>query len=1042
MWLLIKNSLLRIKDTIGRFFSLFFIVALGLGFFAGIKATSKDMYLTADKYYDNSKLYDYKIVSTYGLTQEDLNSLTTLPSVKEVEGAYSKDVLVNGKVYRIHSIMDNMNKFVLKEGKLPQEENECLAEFGTHKIGDTIKIDSDEHLKYQEYKVVGLVESPIYIGLEKGISNIGNGKLNSYIYILKENFDDEFYTEAYLIGHNTQNKNSYDESYTKETDKILAELKKIKPIRETLRYEEILEKITNEITKNEQKIQEEEKKNKIKLANAKEEIDEAQEKLNDGTMKLANAKKEITNKEINASKMLDEQEKKIIAQEIKLQTEINNYNNSKENIKASIEEGKKQLNILKVKIDNLNSQIESLKKTDPDNDSIIILTNQRKELQKKYDENSMLLNKQEQEFKEAPAKFQQAQVQIDNAKKTIAESKTKLKEEINNAKNIINKQEQELYINNKKLLDAKKDYNAGLNELNLKIAESYDKISQAKAQLDELPKPVWYLLDRTDQAGYIDFKHDAMRVDNIAKVFPAFFLLVAALVCLNTMSRMVEEDRTEIGIYKALGYSNFHIIITYFSYVTIATLFGGIFGLLIGYQVFPRAIYSIYKFTYTLPELVTYINPIIFSAILLISLVITLSVTLYSCHKELLEEPANLLRPKAPKNGKKVFLEHIPFIWNKLNFSSKVTVRNLFRYKKRIFMTIIGIAGCTALTLTGFGLKDGISSIITKQYTDIFTYDALGVLSDKKDRDYSKTNELLQKNNLINPVYVNQELYNFKVDSKQHDFFLIVPESKDKLLEYISLHERINKKTVNLTDNGAIITEKMANLLNVKIGDNIKIRNSDNKLFLIKVDGIIENYTYHYVYMTKEYYEKVIQNKLEYNMVLADIKGNSNTNTISSNLINSQDFLNITFTKDTIQTFDTMISSLNKIVLVIIISSCLLAIIVLYNLTNINIIERKRELATLKVLGFYNKEVSSYVYRETMLLTLLGIATGLVLGIFLHRFVMHTAEMDFIMFLKEIQPISYVYATIITIVFSLIVEIFTHFKLKKIDMIESLKSVE
>ena len=548
-------------------------------------------------------------------------------------------------------------------------------------------------------------------------------------------------------------------------------------------------------------------------------------------------------------------------------------------------------------------------------------------------------------------------------------------------------------------------------------------------------------MDRTDNANYSDFKNDALRVDAIAKVFPVFFLLVAALVCLNTMSRMVEEERTQIGIFKALGYSNFKIMFCYIFYVSIATLLGGIIGLMIGYQVLPRTIYGIYSFTYYLPDIIIYINPIHFTLIILIALILTNLVTMFSCYRELSEVPASLLRPKAPKAGKKVFLERINFIWKRIKFSCKVTIRNLFRYKKRIFMTVIGIAGCTALMLTGFGLKDSITDMIDIQFGNIFKYDDVLVLDKEIQTIDSNLDSLLIKNNLVDPLLIKQEMYSFKANSKNHDFYIFVASDADLLKKYISLRNSDTQKELSLSDDGVIITEKMAELLNLKIGDYVEARNSSNELILLKVSGVTENYIYHYAYMTPQYYEEVFNEDISYNAIMSNVTS-SHHDEISTALIDSNRFVNVTFIADNMDKFNNMVDSLNKIVFVILIAACMLAFIVLYNLTNINIRERIREIATLKVLGFYDREVSNYVYREIFILTLIGIGCGLFLGVFLHKFVMITAEMDFIMFKRGINVSSYILATLVTILFSIIVLITTYFKLKKVDMIESLKSVE
>ena len=1045
MLLFIKSAFARIKKTFGRFLSLLLIVGLGLGFFAGVRSTSTDMLITADDYFDKSKLFQYDIVSTYGLNDDDIESIKKLSHADYVVGSYRHDTIINSKVYRFHAIENDVNKVTLKSGRMPNSTNECLVEDGVFKLGQKISIDKTDNINGTEFEVVGTITSPMYIGVEKGITNIGNGKLNSFIYILKDAFTMDYYTDCYILNNDVLDTMSYSDEYDKKIEPLESELKDLKPIRETLRYEEILEKAYNEINKQEDKINKLEQENRKKLDDGLKQINKGKREIKNGKYKLEQGRRELEQKKKDTYKELDDTKIKLDNGQKLLNQKEQEFLKTKDATQKQLNEGKEQLKVLKKTCDDLLKQIESLEQLDPNNPQLPVLKEQYNTLIKTYDDKNKeilgaekALTDAENKIKEEKEKIKNGYSELENGRKTADSEFAKAEKKLEENRILISK-------NESKLKKEEKKYNNSLKEFNDKIKDAKDKIEDAKEEVNKLKKPVWYLQDRTDLTAYTDFKNDALRVDNIAKVFPVFFLLVAALVCLNTMTRMVEEERTEVGLYKALGYSNYKIISNFFSYVTIATLLGGVIGLLLGYNIFPKAIYSIYSFTYSLPDLIIKINPVQFTVIILISLTITLSVTWYSCFRELKENPASLLRPKAPKNGKKVLLEHIPFIWNRLNFSAKITVRNLFRYKKRIFMTILGISGCTALTLTGFGLRDGISKIIEKQYTDLFKYDMfVAINSDSSSADdYDDLTYTLSQNNIKDPMYVYQELYNFKAENKKHDFFLITPKDTKMLDEYIVLQDRKTKKKIPLDDTGAIITEKMASLLNVKVGDNIKITNSDNKLAIIRVSGIVENYTYHFVYLTENYYKKVMGEEPDYNLVYADLKDDSlNKDDIATSLIESDKFINPTFTSSTIKTFDSMIISLNRIVLVILISSSLLALIVLYNLTNINILERKRELATLKVLGFYDKEVSEYIYRETIILTIFGIFAGLVLGVFLHRFVMDTAEMDFIMFLKEIRPESYVYASLITLLFSFIVAIITHFKLKKINMVDSLKSVE
>ena len=567
------------------------------------------------------------------------------------------------------------------------------------------------------------------------------------------------------------------------------------------------------------------------------------------------------------------------------------------------------------------------------------------------------------------------------------------------------------------------------------------QIADAKKELEEIEKPEWYLLDRTDNNGYSSLWDDAMKVDAIAGIFPIFFIIVVALMCFNTMNRMVEEERGEIGTLSSLGYGSFSIINGYLFYIFFATVIGVTVGLLIGYTLIPNVIYSIYHANYILPKLQINMKLLPFFIIILITLGLMSLIAIISCLKELKNAPATILRPASPKAGKKVFLEHIKFIWKRLSFTGKVTVRNMFRYKKRIVMTILGVVGSTALSLTGFGLRDSISSLADLQYGKINHYDALFVLDSSISEMNSDITNQLASDNITEYMPIYQASFTFEAKDLSHDVYLIALSNPEQIDKFITFNSKVNDEFIFPND-GVVISEKMASLLDVEIGDFIKLRNSSNELVVLPVSEIVENYTMHYVYMNEATYEKYFESELEYNMIMANLNDEINHDELASKWMDAGLISTTNFTEDNIEIFDNMVGGLNLIILLIIGASCMLAFIVLYNLTTINIAERLREISTLKVLGFYDKEVSSYVYRETLFLTIIGILIGLGAGVFLHMYVINVAETDNILFLHDILWPSYIYTFLIIIFFTIIVQIITNQRLKKIDMVESLKSVE
>lgn len=574
-----------------------------------------------------------------------------------------------------------------------------------------------------------------------------------------------------------------------------------------------------------------------------------------------------------------------------------------------------------------------------------------------------------------------------------------------------------------------------------------EQITAAQASLGKLTN-TWYYIDRTRNSGYTEFRDDAARMDAIASVFPFFFFAVAALVSLTTMTRMVDEERTQIGSLKALGYSRRSIAMKYTAYAAMASVLGGIAGLLIGFQLFPRVIYNAYLIMNRLPPIHPPFRMELAWITLLTAVAGTSLAALLAILTSLHATPATLMRPKAPKIGKRVFLEKIHFIWKRMGFIEKVTARNLFRYKKRFFMTVIGIAGCTALILTGFGLKDSISGLVDKQYGEIMKYDLQIVFENtvedpQTDTTYSWLSESSEIKS-ITPISAQSTkvVSPEKADTLQAT--LIVPSNIDDFFTYADLHTRVGKKALSFSDEGVILTEKLAYLKNVGVGDKITLQGIDDKNISVKVAGICENYIYHYIYMTPALYEKLFGGHPPVTAAFAKLTDTSTEaiNDLKDTLMKQSNIAGTIFVPLVKGEFGNIFTSLNYVILVLIMSAFALAMVVLYNLTNININERIREIATIKVLGFYDMEVSTYVFRENAIITILGAGFGLVLGVFLHSFVVQTAEIDMIMFGRNIAPVSFLISFALTVLFSLLVNVIMHFYLRKISMVESLKSIE
>ncbi len=966
---LTKQSFLSIKKTFKRFLSILAIVLLGVGFFTGIRQTSPNMEESVDEYFKKQNVYDINLMSTWGITKDEINILKE--KGYDVEPSYSVDALIridDDYVVKVHSYDPNakMNKLSVVEGRLPETNTECVIEknkdLGNYKIGDTITIDNDT-LKEKTLKIVGFVKSPLYISRERGSTKLLNGKVNFYMYSLITNFDSDYYTESYIKLKNNES------IYSKRYEQLI----------------NIEEDKLKEIT------------NKFIETRFNNEKNDALKELNDNIDKYNKEKKDTYKK-------LDDAEAKINKNEKILNSNLTKLNNNEKKAKETFKTKKQEIEINKKKINDgittLKKNIAYLESVGGDTTALKVqLSALETNLKKLNDGYNTLLKQEKSTFKE------------------ISSARTK----INNGKKQIEKARKELENNRKK---ADKEF-----------ADAYKKIEDAKKEIDELEKPKWYILDLDSNVGYYSFSQDSERINKLAKVFPLLFYIVAVLVSLTTMTRMVEEERGELGTLKSLGYNDNQILFKYIIYALLATTIGSVLGVIIGSKTIPSIIYGMYSLMYTLGD---FINSFDLTSALLGSLIaigcILLS-TYLAVKKSLKEVPAELLRPKSPAIGKRVLLERIPFIWKRLSFSRKVTIRNVFRYKKRFLMTILGIAGCTGLIITGFGIQDCITNMVPNQYEKIFSYDLeITFNKDSKtlDKDYEEISKLKE---FTSTLKVNKEAIDILNKDTNQTVQLIVPFNDYN--DFIKIQDRKTKKQYSLKDK-IYVSEKLYKLLNLKENDTLKIK-LDDKEYTTKVGGSTENYIMHYIYMSKDVY-----NSNSYNTML--VKVNNLTNDarkeLSKKLKEYDSVSKLTYNSLSRTVFDDAMENFGQVSGVLIVSAGLLAFVVLYNLSSINISERKRELASIKVLGFYDNEVYNYIGRENKILTFIGMLLGCLIGYILTMYIIKTCELDITMFSPKISIYSYIYSLGITLVFTVLVDIATYFSLKHIKMVESLKSVE
>lgn len=1205
-----KDFIIEIKKTMGRFVSIFFIVALGVAFYSGIRASEPSMRITADQYFDDSELMDLKVMGTMGLTKADIKAIGKVSGIEAVEGGYSKDVLCpvgdNEKVVHMLSKEKNFNQVSVVEGRLPEKAGECLVDedflsYTDLKVGDTVTFHSGDgealtdSLVTDTYKIVGIGNSPLYISFGRGSSTIGTGEISGFVVVDKASFDMDVYTEAYVKVSGAEEKTAFTDEYNNLSDAAKEAVSAIEEERCAVRKQEIVDAANEKLADSEKTVNEksqelEDAKKELESGKSKaaEELEKAKQQLTDGEAELADAKQQIADGETqladakaqlndkqaqldsaetqyeSGKAQLDQKEQELADAE---QVYLSNYSKympiitaGKEQItagKSQIADGKKRLDEglaplnqlkgrlagiedeisqcdseiagLKTQLDgmdrdvyqkyvniprekrneeeqayvekweNLNTQLADIQEqkaqledkkkdllvqmnqagfaTEADLEAqITSLTKQKEDLDAKETallQQEQTLAAQEEELLSAgrqitdgKSQIAAARSQLDSTKSQITDGKAQILSAwalLNEKEDTLNASKAQLASGEQELADGRSEYEQAAKEAEKQIMDGQAKITDgekqltdakqqiadAKAEIKKIENPKWYVQTREDAlTEYQGYGDNADRMRSIGKVFPVLFFLVAALISLTTMTRMVEEQRVQIGTMKALGYGKAAIAGKYIGYALIATLGGSIFGVLIGEKILPLVI--IYGYMILYKHLPAILLPYHMSYALQasgIAVACTLIATIASCYKELAAEPAELMRPAAPKQGKRILLERIGIIWKHLNFTWKSTVRNLIRYKKRFFMTIFGIGGCMALMVVGFGLKDCIYEIVSLQYEKVQFYDATTYMSDDiSEENGQQIQEYLDQNTDVKEtIEVHMQKIDVKSASGKKTLYLMVPSDDEKIEDFLSFHSRTNKDEVySLKKDEVILTEKIASLLNVKVGDQLTIEDKDRGDQTVTIGAICENYMSHYLYLSPEKYEELYGKPIEYNTIIYSVKDGKDDQIekIGTKLLAMDGVLNVSYTSSIEGRLDDMLRSLNLVIVVLIVSAGMLAFVVLYNLNNINITERQRELATLKVLGFYDGEVASYVYRENILLTIIGSVVGMVLGNFLHRYTILTVEVEEAMFGRQIHWQSYLYSFLFTVAFSLFVNWVMFYKLKKIDMVESLKSVE
>ena len=1101
-----KDILREIKNSRNRFLAIMILSALAVAFLCGLKVTAPDMKGTGDDYLDQQKLMDIQVMSTLGITEEDVAELSKMPEIDYAVGAYVMDAWAGDSVAKVYSIAEDVNRLVLMQGRLPIVSRECVVDANFLdklglSIGDKLPIipseDNEDSLIYDDFRIVGTVRSPYYVSVERGSASIGSGSVQGYVYLKETAFNMDCYTIAYLRIKDAQSLTAFTDEYDDYIEDVIDSLEPLGEERAQLRYDEIIGEAMEEITDAEQELADAEREVAEEIADAEQELADARKKLDDGWYEYRKGKKDLEQAYIDlvdaeeklkdgraelreGQRVYEEslkqyqagydqyQENAAVLEASKAQIDagfakIEEYESNKAAVLQGIDECKRQLAYLnglqegdegyenkQAAIDAVQAQLDSLDQNlTAINGAAATIEQSRQQLntaQAEYNQGKSMLDAVKAELDGAKAQLDAGYAELESGRKAYNKGRRELEDgwqEYYDGMEELPEALQELKDGEKEYEDGLIDLEEGKIEAAEEIAEAKEKLADARREVAEIEQCEWYILSRGYNPGYTGFGQDADRMANLAAVFPVIFFLVAGLVCLTTMTRMVEEHRTEIGLMKALGYGRWTISAKYLSYGLLPSLAGGLIGLVIGHTLFPAMIYISYQIMYEMPNITLRVYPGLSIMSVLMAVACTTVSTMWACLSTLEDSPANLMRPRAPMPGKRVLLERIAPLWKRMSFNWKITSRNLFRYQKRFWMTVIGIGGCTALVIAGVGLRDSLTMASGVQYDELFNYDAQiayaeGVLDEERDeiRQYLAASDGIKDWAEIYAAGVTAQSDAYSISAYLEVF------SPEDIAKFVVLRDYDTKEPLDLPQNGVLMDIKLSELLQLKVGDSFLI-DSDGMHEAV-VAGIYENYVGHFIYLTADAYQQIFGEQPQLNGAMLNLADDSRENSerITTELLALNGISAATRAADTQDTYMQSMARVDFVVVVIILCAAALAIVVLYNLSNINMTERMRELATIKVLGFYDSEVSAYVYRENIVLTIAGTALGCMMGKYLHSWMIRSVEIDIMMFGREVTTGCYVISAGLTALFSVIVNVIAHRQMKGIDMVESLKSAE
>lgn len=1079
---LFKEIFREIKGSLNRYLAILAIVALGVTFYAGFNSLGPDMSSSATNYFSQTNFRDYRLLSSIGFDDDDVKAVHAVSGVKAVQPIYSMDAMQTYEeetnVAHLISIPggnDNINSLTVVDGRLPRSSDECVVDkqkIGKPpKIGDTIALSSgsndniSDSVSATELKVVGIVETPEYLTKDRGTSKIGTGKVSGLIFIPQQDFKIPVYTELLITASDVNGLDVFSKAYSDKTSALETGLNNVSDTRTKVRHDELVSDANTQLAQQQSNYDSQKAQADQSIADAQAKIDDSQNKLNAAQTQLNDAKDKANQQFSSTQVQLDAAAKQISDNTAEYNQNLEAYNQSLAYAQPKIAQAQQGINTLSSNISSLQSQLSKLENelaagtTNGSltpaqsvglNEQIAGLKGKINNLTQQLTSAQYSLAAQKKQLSDAKSQLDSAKQALDSGTAQLSSQKASFATAQKQAQDQFATKQQQINDQQKSIDSARRDLESQKANSDQKLNDAAQQISDAKQKISDIATPKWVVQTRDDNTGYASFKGMVDRSNGMSSILPVIFFAIAALVCLTTMTRMVEEECTQIGTLKALGYSNGAIAFKYLFYAGSASLLGSLLGMAVGFTLLPNVMMKAYMILYTMADVNVAFHPSIAITAIGIALTVIIAATLFTCFNELRSVPATLMRPPAPKAGKRIVFERIGFLWKHLSFSKKVTARNLFRYKKRFWMTVLGVACCCAMLLSGLGLRDSISTQVSKkEFGEILKFGMNLQLKSNitADQIIDITNTLKTTSGVASNMESTSKSITVGNGAKSDTCTLMIPQQPDEFSKYFVLRTAPTRTSktgdpIALSDNGVVITQQLAQDLNLKKGDTLTIQDDDTHSHSFHIDGIAENYLMNYVFMTPNGYAKVYGANIDVNQVLVDLSASASHDKIFSSIMTHDGISAVTFMSDNEQTFHDMLKSLNYIIWMIILSAVLLAFVVLYTLTTINIGERFREIATIKVLGFYDREVSAYITRESYILTLIGIVIGLVGGVILHNRILGGIEVGGVMFVKSILLRSFLISAVLTFLFTWIVNRITMGSLKKIDMVEALKGNE